>query len=147
MHCAANVGAVLGHHDGAGEAPQEANGRWSRKEKPVSWSGGRGGRSEELDDRDCEEQISGYSARVRLGRGEKNNLFLPEKLPTYYFYFYGSPSSLTSLGPNRRVRCERYGGPDLGKKDFLLFSISIVYVDSFQYESRNMLYLGIQQTL
>ena len=66
------------------------------------WSGGRGGRSEELDDRDCEEQISGYSARVNLGSGEKNNLFLPETLPDILFLWVSILSHLPrpqQMGP------------------------------------------------
>jgi len=42
--------------------------------------------------------------------------------------FYGSPHPPTSLGPDRWLRREGYGGPSLGEKRFQLFSIFIVYI-------------------
>ena len=57
------------------------------------------------------------TVKITIGFGQKH-------LPTCSFY--GSPPPPTSLGPDRWVRHEGYGGPDPGEKSFQLFSIFIV---------------------
>ena len=56
--------------------------------------------------------------------GEKTITFWQKYLLTYDFY--GSPSPPTFHDPDKWVRREGYGGPNVGEKKFQLFSIFIV---------------------
>ena len=68
------------------------------------------------------EGRGGPAGRVPIS--EKNKSILVETLSNMLFLWVYPPP--ISLGPNRWVRHEEYGGPNLGEIFFQLFSIFIV---------------------
>ena len=70
------------------------------------------------------EMRYGYDRGYAAGRGEKSKELLAETFPNSQFLWVSTPS--TSLGPDRWIQCEGYGGPNMGEKSFQLFFIFIV---------------------